>query len=532
MTDMIAVLVPMENVNDEALLLVRWLVAHGDEVREGQAIAELETSKAVVELVAPGSGTISLVASCPQEVEVGSVVAYLNAAPQSTLAVIEEKVLVAQKASEPEAAEPVSSSLQSVRFSKKALELIDRNGLSKELFATHAMVREADVLAVLQNVPETRPQSDDLHFAVTGISLAGVTLPKSVVASREGKLDPEFVKYLHGHRDAFSQLSSADKCDEYRKHGAVIGADVELGKGTMILSPQLVLRDRVQIGDLSSVECSERFVVGELSSFRAGLSVQGSTVVVGENVFGCYRIEISGGVYNPWSVLYVGDNTFIGDDAILDIGKEAFVTQRSTIITHNIGHSILEGYENRFESVVLEDYCQVGMNSTIYAGSRIGSSAIVASNSYVISSIPAGKLAIGVPARVVRDAARPPSREQQVQIAYQMLREYREWLGLKGLKVTEIAIDRFTLEFEDERVQLVFAETYTGGVIGLASCDQCILWTLRGSASPPRGCALFDLLAKTVEGESGVFVDTTREFLRKRGIRFQPGPWRYRHGFI
>jgi hypothetical protein len=38
---------------------------------------------------------------------------------------------------------------------------------------------------------------------------------------------------------------------------------------------------------------------------------------------------------------------------------------------------------------------------------------------------------------------------------------------------------------------------------------------------------VLDLLGKRIDGEGGVVLDWVREFCRKRGIRFEPGPWRY-----
>jgi hypothetical protein len=35
-----------------------------------------------------------------------------------------------------------------------------------------------------------------------------------------------------------------------------------------------------------------------------------------------------------------------------------------------------------------------------------------------------------------------------------------------------------------------------------------------------------------VHGSGGVVLDSVREFCRKRGIRFEPGPWRYREGLV
>jgi hypothetical protein len=49
---------------------------------------------------------------------------------------------------------------------------------------------------------------------------------------------------------------------------------------------------------------------------------------------------------------------------------------------------------------------------------------------------------------------------------------------------------------------------------------------------PPEGSAVLDLLARQIHGRRGIVPDTVREFCRKCGIRFEPGPWRYRGGLI
>jgi hypothetical protein len=43
---------------------------------------------------------------------------------------------------------------------------------------------------------------------------------------------------------------------------------------------------------------------------------------------------------------------------------------------------------------------------------------------------------------------------------------------------------------------------------------------------------VLDLVERRVHGEGGVVLASVREFCRKRGIRLEPGPWRYRGGLI
>jgi hypothetical protein len=168
------------------------------------------------------------------------------------------------------------------------------------------------------------------------------------------------------------------------------------------------------------------------------------------------------------------------------------------------------------------------MGSTLYAGVRIGRSAIVASNSYVISSIPEGKLAMGVPAKVVRDAARKLDRTQQLRIAKQMILDFRELLHLKGAVVSPVMDDRFTLTHQGRTVYFAFVETHREALMP----GEGIVWTFATETAPSSGASVFNLLEKTVHGPGGIFEDSAREFLRKRGIRFQPGPWRYRRGLV
>jgi hypothetical protein len=44
---------------------------------------------------------------------------------------------------------------------------------------------------------------------------------------------------------------------------------------------------------------------------------------------------------------------------------------------------------------------------------------------------------------------------------------------------------------------------------------------------------VLDLLARRAHGfRDGLVACSVREFCRKRGIRFEPGPWRYGGGFV
>lgn len=535
-----AIRIPQEFVNDDAVKFLRWMVVEGQEVREGESVAEIETSKAVVELAAVACGKIRQQAKAGDEVRVGEVVGFISAngweENSAALTATANGVGGGLSGGNGSSAMPPD-----VRFSKKALELAAANGVDVAVFAGRGLVRTEDVVAYLKERSAISAGKAP-HVALEGISLDRVTLPALTWERERGVVEREFLETLRKNAGEIARLSSGKKCELYRKHGAAIGVDVRLGSNTVIVAPQIHLGDRAQIGENGSIQCRERFAMAQLSSFRGDLTVRGGTVVIGENIFAGSRIQIGGGGNaDPDSFLAVGDGTYLGDDIFVNIcrpvllGREVFLTQRSILVTHNIGHSILEGYENRFAPIVLEDYAQVGMNSTIYAGTRVGAGSIVMSNSYVISGVPPGKLAAGVPAKVIRDAVRPLDRKRQIEIVHTMIREYRELLVRKGHEVRDFgsgSAPGFVVKTGGRRFTLLFQEACANLDMNGEESDESVAWTLETGQENEMGSVVMDLLAKRILGAGGIFVESTREFLRKRGIRLEPGPWRYSGGLI
>ncbi len=173
---------------------------------------------------------------------------------------------------------------------------------------------------------------------------------------------------------------------------------------------------------------------------------------------------------------------------------------------------------------MLEDRAQIGLGAVVYAGCRIGREAIVASNSYVVSDIHAGSLAVGVPARVAGAASRRLTRPRQVALARRMLDELRELLTLHGVETAPLGDAGpagFELTGAEGPARVLFAERLAAADVS-AGAGETVVLTLELSGEPPEGCAVLDLLARRLHGEGGVVLDSVREFCRKRGIRFEP----------
>ncbi|MDT8368114.1 MAG: biotin/lipoyl-containing protein, partial [Longimicrobiales bacterium] len=71
--------------------IVKWLKSEGDEVSNGDLLAEIETDKATMELVARGEGVLrAILLAAGETAPVGSVIAVIGAADEEIGEIIDE----------------------------------------------------------------------------------------------------------------------------------------------------------------------------------------------------------------------------------------------------------------------------------------------------------------------------------------------------------------------------------------------------------------------------------------------------------
>ncbi|OBP77893.1 biotin/lipoyl-containing protein [Mesorhizobium loti] len=69
------IILPSSGMGIEEATIVRWLKSVGDEVVEGEPVAEVETAKATVEVEAPASGRLAtIVAPEGKTVEINAII--------------------------------------------------------------------------------------------------------------------------------------------------------------------------------------------------------------------------------------------------------------------------------------------------------------------------------------------------------------------------------------------------------------------------------------------------------------------------
>ena len=87
--------------------IIKWLKASGDEIRRGEAIAEIETDKATMTYEADAAGFLQIVAQEGQSLAIGALIAHLAGSADEAAAPVEQAVAAA--APQPAPAAPVES---------------------------------------------------------------------------------------------------------------------------------------------------------------------------------------------------------------------------------------------------------------------------------------------------------------------------------------------------------------------------------------------------------------------------------------
>jgi len=267
---MLEIVLTREDANTEYALLAEWLVEDRAEVTHGQPVCVVETTKATVEIEAPGAGTIVQLFGEEVEVELGKVIAYV-AESAGELASLDAGVTVKT------APKPVEGDRKAT---KKALELaalhdVDVSAIEKRGFITEKDVEEDIARRKASEAPAPEP-------VIAGLSTEGVSLPATFDPDgTDGSLDAAFLEPLRSDPDAFRALRPADKVRVLREGGARIGEGVDLGEGSLVLAPRVVIEDGVRLGPRATLVCEE--VVPTSTSRWSLVSQAGGIVSEGTN---------------------------------------------------------------------------------------------------------------------------------------------------------------------------------------------------------------------------------------------------------
>lgn len=151
--------------------------------------------------------------------------------------------------------------------------------------------------------------------------------------------------------------------------------------------------------------------LGDNVLFETGvLLFHPENIEIGNNVYVGHRTILKAYHLNK---LQIGNNTWIGQDCFFHsgggivIGNEVGIGPKVSILTSQ--HRPEDSREAvlfsplEFKPVVLEDGCDIGVNSTILPGVTIGKGSIIAAGAVVNKNVPPYEIWGGVPAKKIAD---------------------------------------------------------------------------------------------------------------------------------
>jgi acetyltransferase-like isoleucine patch superfamily enzyme len=195
--------------------------------------------------------------------------------------------------------------------------------------------------------------------------------------------------------------------------GCTIGDGAVLGKGPKLATSStasrdpldaLVLADGVIIGTQAIVFAGARIGAGSIvgdQAFVRERAVIGANTVVGRATGVDNDVRIGDGV-RIQSQAYVTAYSVIEDDVFF--GPCAMTTNDDTMGRHPKGAPLL--------GATLRRACRIGGGAVLVPGVEIGEEAFVAAGAVVTADVPARKVVMGVPARLVRDVPDEDLHEQ------------------------------------------------------------------------------------------------------------------------
>jgi len=326
-----------------------------------------------------------------------------------------------------------------------------------------------------------------------------------------------------------------------RAQRVVFGPKVGIGRAVRIEGGSILLDEGVRILRHSTVKVLDELRIGAFGTVNESCEIGGRRITIGQELWMLPTAKIGGGsAYELPSRLDIGHYVHLGVQTLVNtarpvtIGHEVGLGTRTSIYTHGAYPSRLQGFPVAFDGVEIGDFAWVP-GAIINPGVRIGRNCVVGVNSLVTSNLPDGSLAVGSPAKVVKENAypRPFSEEQRGRFFAEFLARYAVLLGsdarvvsggekgLGGAPLLDTGGVVFVGIAADDAGQI--AESLAGDG-GFEDRRAVLIGEGVGAAELPAGWTALDPRSRRIRGAADPASERFVNELRRYGIRFYSRP--------
>ena len=371
---MLIVRAPQVSVNDEDVLVREWSKADGAQVRVGDLVGYLETSKATFDLEAEADGYFRPAVPAGTRVRVGGIVFVLT----DTAAESIESLLAEERAAQP-AKKEESSEVR--RWTKKAELLAAKYGVNIADVPAVGVVREADVE----------------QFVLTRVPAAQV---KDLIDDVYKTNRAERVLIVGGGRGAVQVLDVLWRAGRQRPVAIVDDSPEMIGKQIMGLK---VIGTLAEVPDLLKEGVFDAAVISFSNALEARAKAFEKLSAAGVR----FTNAIDPSVQVHMNVSIGTGNVVIANSrlgACAMVGNNNFLSAYTNLEHHNVlgSHCTFGPGVMTSSRVMIGDKIRLGTGVFIEPGVKIGSESIIASGSIITADVPTKSIVKAKTGSVVR----------------------------------------------------------------------------------------------------------------------------------
>jgi acetyltransferase-like isoleucine patch superfamily enzyme len=270
----------------------------------------------------------------------------------------------------------------------------------------------------------------------------------------------------------------------------IIGKECKIGNLKILDNGKITLGDNVMIGENVVFNVSESLEIGDRSIIGDNFIMEGRCIKIGKEFWsGRYCMIGGGSSFEKLSSLEIGDFVHLGDFGFINtarsvkIGNEVGLGQETKIYTHGAYLNWFDGFPIEFGSVTIGNnvWCP---KAIIMPNVVIEDNVVVGAGAVVTKSLPSGCLAVGMPAKVIKENVYP-----------------RKYSDLEFQELIQQFINHFKndiLDREEKRKKIIQVK------------DKVFV-----------DGTLFDLGDKRIDGGVNELTEKFKNELRRYGMRFK-----------
>jgi acetyltransferase-like isoleucine patch superfamily enzyme len=320
----------------------------------------------------------------------------------------------------------------------------------------------------------------------------------------------------------------------------VLGDGVSIGREVFLQGGRFQLDRGVKIRGGNTFHIKKLFRLQPYGVVNEDCEITGVDIDIGRYLWMLPYAKIGGGsAFEVHSVLRIGHfchlgmYSFINTARMVNLGDEVGLGTRTSLYTHGAYPSILKGFPVAFDEICIGDRSWLP-GATVNPGVTVGHDCVIGVGSVVTRDIPAGSLAAGVPAEVIKENVYPQelSFEEKQAVMEDFLQTF-----------SEICSDRHKVSFSvsDEGVVIirldgnnaVIAYTLLARTEWISALQDstdrviCLAHTYENwpeASELPAQLTLIDLDARHVMGMVDSLSERLFNQLRRYGVRFRYSP--------